>query len=212
MNHFGYNMKTIYLAGPMRGIPRYNFPAFDAAKAELEAAGYSVVSPADIDREHGGNYLELPDSWDWSKLPEGFDLKDTIARDLDALAECDAVCLLPGWQESKGARAEKAVAEWHGKEVFELRPESVLSEAARITSGDRNAAYGPPNQDFERTAGMWSALFSEKLKPGAAFESGDVALAMILLKCSRQTHQQKRDNWVDIAGYAFCGNRCFEAE
>jgi hypothetical protein len=89
-------------------------------------------------------------------------------------------------------------------------PETILEEAARITSGDRNATYGPPNQDFKRTADMWTGLFRDKLKDGEKFEPQDIAMAMILLKCSRQSHQKKRDNWVDIAGYAYCGNRCDE--
>jgi hypothetical protein len=86
--------------------------------------------------------------------------------------------------------------------------EDILDKAARITRGDRQASYGPPGQDFRRTAGMWSALFVSKLKDGVTFEPRDVALAMILLKTSRETHQRKRDNWVDIAGYASCGSRC----
>lgn len=86
--------------------------------------------------------------------------------------------------------------------------EDILAEASRITRGSRQAQYGPPDQDFRRTAGMWSALFFSKLKDGVTFEPRDVALAMILLKTSRETHQRKRDNWVDIAGYASCGSRC----
>lgn len=86
--------------------------------------------------------------------------------------------------------------------------EDILDTAARITRGDRNASYGPPDQDFRRTAGMWSALFAAKLQDGETFEPRDVALAMILLKCSRESHQRKPDNWVDIAGYARCGSKC----
>ena len=86
--------------------------------------------------------------------------------------------------------------------------EDILDTAARITRGDRNASYGPFDQDFRRTAGMWSALFGAKLKDGVTFEARDVAMAMILLKCSRESHQRKQDNWVDIAGYARGGSMC----
>lgn len=86
--------------------------------------------------------------------------------------------------------------------------EDILDTAARITRGDRNASYGPPDQDFRRTAGMWSALFAAKLQHNVTFEPRDVAMAMILLKCSRESHQRKLDNWVDIAGYARCGSKC----
>lgn len=98
-----------------------------------------------------------------------------------------------------------------------MKPESddaildVLLEAYEVTRGDRQNHYGPPDQDFARTAGMWSALFSDMLKEGVRFEPFHVAQAMILLKMSRQLHQRKRDNWVDTAGYARCGALCDEA-
>ena len=43
----------IYIAGPMTGIDKYNFPAFDAAAQDLRDMGFHPVSPADIDRAHG---------------------------------------------------------------------------------------------------------------------------------------------------------------
>ena len=89
--------------------------------------------------------------------------------------------------------------------------EDILDIASRITRGDRQSSYGPPDQDFRRTADMWSALFRDLMKDGVAFEPFHVAQAMILLKMSRQLHQRKRDNWIDTAGYARCGAICDEA-
>jgi len=37
-------------------------------------------------------------------------------------------------------------------------PESILVEAERVTSGDRQAQYGPPDQDFQRIAKMWQMV------------------------------------------------------
>lgn len=88
--------------------------------------------------------------------------------------------------------------------------EDVLEEALRLTSGDRQNQYGPPDQDFTRTAALWSALFGHKLN--APFEARDVAMAMICLKLSRETHQRKRDNAVDGAGYFRCLHICNEAK
>lgn len=88
---------------------------------------------------------------------------------------------------------------------------TVLEEAASLVNGDRQNQYGPPDQDFTRTAEMWNALFGGR-GDGQPFRPQDVATAMVCIKLSRQTHQNKRDNWVDIAGYAYCGNLCMELE
>jgi len=104
----------------------------------------------------------------------------------------------------------KSAEEWYTLYCQEVRRNDnmegeecdVLEEALRITQGDRNPSYGPPDQNFQRTAAMWSAL------KGVHFEAREVAMFMIALKLSRETHQRKRDNWVDIAGYARCGSLC----
>jgi hypothetical protein len=115
----GQIMKTIYIAGPMRGISRFNFDAFDRARDQLIAEGWTVISPADLDREHGFDVDGLgDDEADWWR-PEslGFDLAAAIDRCLDAIAQCDAVYVLPGWRDSRGASAEVAVAKWRGLEI-----------------------------------------------------------------------------------------------
>ena len=88
-------------------------------------------------------------------------------------------------------------------------PRSVCQEAHALQSGDRQNQYGSPDQDFRRTAEMANALFGDKLRK--PLTNVDVSMFMILLKLSRQTHQTKRDNWVDIAGYAQCGQFCDDA-
>jgi hypothetical protein len=55
---------------------------------------------------------------------------------------------------------------------------------------------------------MWTAIFGSMLKDDAEFEPRHVAMAMIALKLSREANRTKRDNWVDIAGYAQCGSVC----
>jgi hypothetical protein len=189
----------------MRGIKRFNFPAFDQAESFLKDRGFNVISPANLDREAGFDPILLPDDYDWMDLDIiGFSLNEAIDRDVAALKKCDAIYMLNGWENSRGAKAEKALAEWLGLQVeYQYsEPEDVLEEALRITKGDRNASYGPPDQDFQRTAAMWSAI------KGVEFEAREVAMFMIALKLSRETHQRKRDNWTDIAGYARCGSLC----
>lgn len=77
--------------------------------------------------------------------------------------------------------------------------ESILDEATRITSGSRNDDYGHPYEDFKRIAAMWSAIL------GHTVHIDKVALCMIAVKISRECNKHKRDNLVDIAGFARCG-------
>lgn len=111
----------LYVVGAMRTIPFYNFPAFDAARDALKARGHTVISPADLDREHGFDAMALPADYDWGRVPEGFDLDACIRRDVDAVLRCDALVYLPGdWTKSIGGRGEYAVAMWARKPVYQL--------------------------------------------------------------------------------------------
>lgn len=87
---------------------------------------------------------------------------------------------------------------------------SVLDEAKRITTGDRNVDYGPPDEDFCRSAGMLNALFAHKFKDGESFASEDIAKIQIVIKLSRSVWSEKRDHWTDICGYGACGYECIE--
>lgn len=40
-------MRRLYLAGPMTGLPDFNYPAFHAAAAAWRAAGWTVANPAE---------------------------------------------------------------------------------------------------------------------------------------------------------------------
>jgi len=112
-------MRSIYIAGPMRGAEFYNFPAFDAAKERLEKQGWEVVSPADMDRSIDGlNPAQLPADTDWQIFPGGVDFQECVTRDIEAVRSCDAIFMLMGWEHSFGAIAERAVAVWTGKEVI----------------------------------------------------------------------------------------------
>lgn len=107
------NNDLIYIAGPMRNYPLYNFPAFDLAKERLMKAGWSVVSPADLDRAAG-----LSPAVSGESFPKEV-LKECIMRDLAALSECSAVAVLKGWEQSYGVRAELALALFLGIDILD---------------------------------------------------------------------------------------------
>jgi hypothetical protein len=80
---------------------------------------------------------------------------------------------------------------------------ALLREAESLVNGPRNDTYGPPKDDFARTAKLWAGYL------GVDIEAHDVAALMILLKISRlRISPDHRDSWTDAAGYAACGWDC----
>ena len=91
----------IYIAGPMRGLPAFNYPAFHFYAQHARKAGFAVENPAEIGALYG--------------TPEQINddpalLAAVVEAELHALDTCNAICLLPGWEKSEGARRELARA------------------------------------------------------------------------------------------------------
>ena len=114
----------LYLAGPMRGIAEFNFPAFYRAAAQLERLGYEVFNPAAKDCEQYGTDISKGNatgSEQQAAAQHGFSLRAALGADLAWIClHSDGIALLPGWRNSKGARAEHATAVALGLEVIEL--------------------------------------------------------------------------------------------
>lgn len=105
----------VYLAGPMRGIPEFNFPAFFAAGLQLQHAGHYVHNPAYEDDLAGFRWRRTTGNEDmttlWGPSADPKTLKDVLAEDIEwILKHADAVAVLPGWEKSRGARAEVSAA------------------------------------------------------------------------------------------------------
>lgn len=113
-----------YVAGPMRGIPEFNFPAFHAAAALLRSMGHFAFNPAEKDNERHGTDISKGNATGDEKLAtqqHGFNLREALLLDLTFIcSEGEAIALLPGWRNSKGAKAEAATAEALGLKLFEV--------------------------------------------------------------------------------------------
>lgn len=95
-------MAAIYLAGPMTGLPEFNYPLFNEVAAQLRGQGCEVRNPAESDDGSSGK------SWEFY-----------MRLALRQLLECDSMVLLPGWRQSRGARIEHNIACELGMDIWE---------------------------------------------------------------------------------------------
>lgn len=105
-------MKTFYVAGPMSGIPYFNYQAFNAAAQFYRGMGFVVYNPAEMDaREYGADISNPTGSVEQAAGDHGFDRARALRQDIRCITdECTGVVMLPGWEKSVGARAEHAIA------------------------------------------------------------------------------------------------------
>lgn len=87
----------VYLAGKITGDPAYR-AKFADAEMVLRELGHTVLTP--------------------SMLPDGLEYASYMAIDEQMLRAADAVCLLPDWKQSAGARQERALARRLGKMII----------------------------------------------------------------------------------------------
>lgn len=99
----------IYLSGKITGREKEDYTRqFERAESFYKTGGFDVVNPVKI----GEEVLKINPKAEW---------QDFMIRDLEALRTCTHIALLEGWEESKGAKMEKAEAEKLGLEIMYLR-------------------------------------------------------------------------------------------
>lgn len=103
--------RTIYLAGPMRGHPEFNYPEFRRVAEILRKRGHLFVyDPSEWGRRAGVTNLEA------------FPIRRAFADYCNFITmHADTIVLLPGWQASVGATAEHALAKVCGLDIFEWK-------------------------------------------------------------------------------------------
>ncbi len=129
------SITTVYLSGPMTGLPGFNYEAFRDAADALRARGYFVLNPAD---DNGGDTTTTE-----------FPLSLYLRKDIHAVLCADAIVVLPGWQGSPGARLEVRVAQAIDIPIFnypDLDPMrdnvlTVVEPAQGNMKGDRKQSY-----------------------------------------------------------------------
>jgi hypothetical protein len=86
----------------MSGIDRLNFPLFNRTAVRLRNLRWEVVNPVEINPDENAAWLHC------------------IAADLRAMEGCTAICMLPGWENSFGARIEHMAAQKLGLEIYDV--------------------------------------------------------------------------------------------
>ncbi|MEY8460996.1 DUF4406 domain-containing protein [Eggerthellaceae bacterium 24-137] len=89
-------MTRLYISGPVTGKPKNNRAAFIRAANVLADREVLAHIP----------HMFVPESAEWH---------DAMRISINELTDCrfryDGLALLPGWEQSEGAKMEKAVAE-----------------------------------------------------------------------------------------------------
>ena len=99
----------IYLSGKITGLDKEVYSRqFERAETFYKTSGFDVINPVKI----GEEILKKNPSATWN---------DFMKEDLQALKTCTHIALLEGWEESKGAKMEKAEAEKLGLEIMYLK-------------------------------------------------------------------------------------------
>lgn len=101
----------LYLAGKMSGEKDLNCPLFDAWAKKLRAEGFFVFNPSE-------NEGHIPPE---QTIIGGSQRRQVMRRDLLFIIDkADGIAMIPGWEGSRGAVAEKAAADLIGLPIWYL--------------------------------------------------------------------------------------------
>lgn len=150
----------LYLAGPMRGYPKFNFEAFQAEAARLREVGFEIVSPAEMDVQDGMDFTseETAEASVRRRLDGSPDEDYYLERDFTAIKTCEGIVLMPGWEKSAGVKREIYYAISLGLLVYTEdhwlanRPETLLAaqgSEVRVTDSETGAQKGQKLARFD---------------------------------------------------------------
>jgi nucleoside 2-deoxyribosyltransferase len=121
-----------YLAGPMSGRPKFNYPLFDRAAEVLRGQGLTVQSPAEIDGEATREVAMKSEKGDLAEFKRDTNETwgDFLSRDVKMIADTDidAIVVLPEWEMSKGARLEVFVCMTLGYPIYFYQDNETLQQ------------------------------------------------------------------------------------
>ena len=136
---------TVYISGPMRSVPGYNYPLFHdveewltGAKARRTLGVGRDVKPLNPARNFNGD----------TTLP----IRKYLSLALRQVQDCQAILLLPDWQHSEGARLEAQTAMDCGLDFWLWEPEtkSAVPASRSMIEKTLDATELPPAMETRR--------------------------------------------------------------
>ena len=91
-------MTSVYISRPMEGVQNYE-ENFRRAECKLIIDGYAAVNPAVVGCK-------------------GLSREELLTLDIELLKKCDAIYMLDGWQQSRGANREYGFALGDGMKIM----------------------------------------------------------------------------------------------
>lgn len=119
----------------------------------------------------------------------------------DKKKECRDLLDIRGKCGFYGREDKRYVSFIEFKDIVEENKQSILAEAEDIVNGSRQSDYGDANESFSRIATIASVMTGKELSPE------DCCAVMMAVKLVRESFNHKRDNLVDLCGYAELMNR-----
>lgn len=147
---------NVYLAGPMRGHPEFNYPAFNSLEAWIIVHGMPVGS-------NSGRPAEVFNPASNFNGDTTREFSEYMRADIPMLAKCQGIVLLPGWQDSEGARLEVEIGKALALDFFEaVGPRRTF----RVNGHDRPAGWkvapiDTPTHGYTPSASPWVAAIDE---------------------------------------------------
>jgi len=199
----------IYVSGRYTGEVDVNIANAQAVAVKLWEMGHAVICPH-TNTAHFEQFCQAA-------------YEQYIAGDLNMIARCDALVMVTGWEQSKGAAIEKSYAEslhipvYFSPELPPLHPTEVrCPEQAKTfleivgklyrTHLDKNADYSPANILATGEVGLVTRLWDKIARlmnlTGFRFE---ITAPGIISEVKRPKYESIEDTYYDAAVYSIIG-------
>ena len=166
--------------------------------------GHDLVHAAGIVAEESGELMRAALRHEYA---EGGTLEDVRTEAVQTATTCIRLLMNLEGKQMDDYQVYKTL--WHADcdDGDDDERGSILDEAKEVINGERQNHYGDPEDSFALIAEYWSIYLEKNVTPQ------DVAMMMVLFKLARESHQHKRDNLVDAAGYlGILGDMCEDGQ